>query len=140
LSKTEYMMKQLAAYMKGEALKYAAKSIGYLAEGIAASFWNPPAAAAAYKASAVSAAAAVAFGGGAAAAGAMAGKSSGGSSKSTSSASAPSRETMSGTSTQRSEITVILGGRGVVIGDQDALARAIGEVMGSATRRGVIRA
>ena len=141
LSRTDYMMKQLAAYMKGEALKYAAKSIGYLAEGVAATFWNPPAAAAAFKASALSAAAAVAFGGGAAAASAAAGSSKKASSGAASNgaSSTPQRETMTGTSTQRTEVTVILGGRGVVIGDQDALARAIGNVMDGATRRGVIR-
>lgn len=141
LSRTEYMMKQLAAYMKGEALKYAAKSIGYAAEGVAAMFWNPPASAAAFKASALSAAAATAFGGASVAASAMAGKSSSSSGASSASSTAPDREAMSGATTpQRSEVTVILGGRGVVIGDQDALARSIGEVLGSAKRRGVIRA
>jgi hypothetical protein len=137
LTKTEYVMKQLAAYMKGEALKYAAKSIGYLAEGVAATFWNPPAAAAAFKASALSAAAAAAFGGGSVAASAMAGKSSGSSSSSASSTT--QREAVGGTAEQsRGTVNIVIGGRGVLFGNPDELARKLSEIMNSANRRGRI--
>ena len=139
MSRTEYMMKQLSVYMKGEALKYAAKSIGYLAEAAAAAFINPPAAGALVKASALSAAAAVAFGGGAAAASAMAGKSSGSSSASGGAASTTQREAVGGTAEQtRGTVNIIIGGRGVLFGNPDELARKLSEIMNSANRRGRI--
>jgi len=143
LSKTEYLMKQLAAYMKGEALKYAAKSIGYAAEGVAATFWNPPAAAAAFKASALSAAAAAAFGGGAAAAGALAGKSSPTSSSTSSGAGAraPDREAVGGTGTTGpASVNIVIQSRGgLLMGTMDDLAREINAGLQQAYRRGVIR-
>lgn len=138
LSRTEYMMKQLAAYMKGEALKYAAKSIGYLAEGVAATFWNPPAAAAAFKASAISAAAATAFGGASVAAGKFAGSgTSGTSGGSGSGASAPSREAVGGAS-ERPNLTIVVGERAVLLGTMDDLMRTINGGLESARRRGVL--
>jgi hypothetical protein len=121
LSRTDYILKRLQVYMKAEAMKYAAKSLGYLAEGIAATFWNPPAAAAAFKASAVSAAAAAAFGGGAAAAGALGGNnkpSSSGASSSRSGADAQRAEV--GATEQRGSVNIIIGGSGVLWGGRTA--------------------
>jgi hypothetical protein len=142
MSRMDYVLKQLQAYMKAEAMKYAAKSLGYLAEGIAATFWNPPAAAAAFKASAVSAAAAAAFGGGAAAAGALGGNnkasSSGASSASKSGADAQRAEV--GATEARGSVNIIIGGSGVLWGGTvDDLMRKIQDGLNSANRRGVIR-
>lgn len=139
LSRTDYVLKQLAAYMKGEALKYAAKSLGYLAEGIAATSWNPPAAAAAFKASAVSAAASVAFGGGAVAVGAMGGNAKSSSSKGSGASSASTqRETVGGTTAQRANVTIVVGERAVLLGTMDDLMRTINGGLNDARRRGVI--
>ena len=141
LSKTEYMMKQLKVYMKGEALKYLAKSIGYAAEGTAAIFWNPPAAAAAFKASALSLAAAAAFGSGSAAAGAMGGNNKPSSaSGSGSSSKTPDREAVGGATATPANVTINIMGRGVLFGTRDDLMRDIHAGMQSAGKRGVIGA
>ena len=55
----------VGAAMKAEALQYAAKAIGYAAEALFFSVWDPPAAAAAWAASAQAGAAAALFGAGA---------------------------------------------------------------------------
>ena len=68
----------VGAAMKAEALQYAAKAIGYAAEALFFSIWDPPAAAAAWAASAQAGAAAVLFGAGAGVLGAAGGGGGGG--------------------------------------------------------------
>jgi hypothetical protein len=142
LGRTDYMMKQLSAWMKAQALKHAAQSVGALAEAAAAYYLNPPAVGPALRAAALHAAAATAFGGASMATSAMAGsgKSSGSSSSSSSSASSTTqREAVGGTAEQsRGTVNIVIGGRGVLFGNPDELARKLSEIMNSANRRGRI--
>jgi hypothetical protein len=139
LSKTEYLMKQLSAWMKGQAMKHAAQSLGSLAEAAAASYLNPAAVPLALKAAALHAAAATAFGGASAAASAMAGSGKSSGSSSSSASSTTQREAVGGTAEQsRGTINIVIGGRGVLFGNPDELARKLSEIMNSANRRGRI--
>ena len=88
-----------------------------------------------------SASAAAAFGGGAAAASAMSGggRSSGSSSASGGANQATQREAVGGTAEQaRGTVNIVIGGRGVLFGNPDELARKLSEIMNSANRRGRI--
>jgi len=141
LSKSDYMMKQLAVYMRGQALKYAADAIGHTAGGFASLYWNPAGAAALFTAAKFDAAAAVAYGLGSASASAMAGSGSSGSSGSSgkqTTTGAPTKEAVAGTKEQRGNLTIVVGKDAFIIGTVDELMRKINGGLNDARRRGVL--
>lgn len=139
LSRSDYILRALRDYMRGEALKYAAKSIGYAAEAAAALWINPPAAPGLAKASALAAAAAAAFGAGAYAAGKLGGNNTGKSTtSSTASQSSSTSSRVGKVEQQRASVTIVLG-RGVIMGNPDDVARAMMQAISDAQRRGTAR-
>lgn len=139
LSRSDYILRALRDYMRGEALKYAAKSIGYAAEAAAALWLNPPAAPGLAKASALAAAAAAAFGAGAYAAGKLGGNNTGKSTtSSTASQSSSTSSRVGNVEQQRTSVTIVLG-RGVIMGNPDDVARAMMAAISDAQRRGTAR-
>ena len=123
----------VGAAMKAEALQYAAKAIGYAAEALFFSVWDPPAAAAAWAASAQAGAAAALFGAGAGVLGAGGGGGGGGAS------SAPvSSESLTGpreSSGGGGDIVINANFQGQPLLTDRAVAEAIGRGVSEANRQ-----
>ena len=133
-SRTDFIMDTLKATLKAKGIEYAIKSLGALAEGTAAVFFNPPAAAALFKAAGLYAAAAAAAG-----TASMAIGSSGTSAatQTSPSASASSGETTDTTTGGSKTININIS-RGTIFGNTDMAARQIKRALADAESRGAI--